>query len=69
MFELEFDKYLSPDKDEKIDFYKLYNKNSENKSMLNHLILNNDKRYIYESQSKNNNKLIKSKSPIDISKK
>ena len=68
LFELEFDKYLSPDKDEKKDFYKLYNKSLENKSILNHIILNNEKRYIFESHNKKNNKLIKSKSSIDISK-
>ena len=65
LFELEFDKFLSPDKDEKIIYSKLYNKISlEHKSVLNHLVLKNDKRKLFE----NNNKLNKSKSVTDISK-
>ena len=73
LFELEFDKFLSPDKEEKNnrnDFYhKLYHKSSlENKSILNHLIFKNGKKKLFENTSINNNKLIKSKSATDISK-
>jgi hypothetical protein len=73
LFELEFDKFLSPDKDDnknynKNNFYrKLYNKNSlENKSIINRLVLKNDKKRLFEEKN-NNNKLFKSKSAIDIS--
>ena len=73
LFELEFDKFLSPDKEEKNnrnDFYhKLYHKSSlENKSILNRLIFKNGKKKLFENTSINNNKLIKSKSATDISK-
>ena len=73
LFELEFDKFLSPDKEEKNnrnDFYhKLYHKSSlENKSILNRLIFKNWKKKLFENTSINNNKLIKSKSATDISK-
>ena len=75
LFELEFDKFLSPDKEEKNnfnrnDFYsKLYNKSSfENKSIINKLVLKNEKKRLFENPNINNNKLIKSKSSTDISK-
>jgi len=71
LFELEFDKFLSPDKDDKNnfiknDFYsKLYNKSTlEHKSILNHLVLKNEKKKLFDV----NNKLTKSKSVTDISK-
>lgn len=57
LFELEFDKFLSPDKDDnknynKNNFYrKLYNKNSlENKSIINRLVLKNDKKRLFEEK-------------------
>ena len=75
LFELEFDKFLSPDKEEKNnynrnDFYsKLYNKSTfENKSIINRLVLKNEKKKLFENPNINNNKLIKSKSSTDISK-
>ena len=73
LFELEFDKFLSPEKKKKYnrnDFYhKLYHKSSlENKSILNRLIFKNGKKKLFENTSINNNKLIKSKSATDISK-
>ena len=75
LFELEFEKFLSPDKDEKNnfirnDFYnKLYNKSSfENKSIINRFILKKEKKRLFENQNINNNKLIKSKSSTDIKK-
>ena len=74
LFELEFDKFLSPDKEEKNnfnknDFYsKLYNKSSfENKSIINRLVLKSEKKRLFENPSINN-KLIKSNSSTDISK-
>ena len=75
LFELEFDKFLSPDKEEKNNFNrndfnsKLYNNNSfENKPIINRLILKNEKKRLFENLSINNNKLIKSKSSTDIIK-
>ena len=76
LFELEFDKFMSPDKDEKNnrnDIYgKLYHKSSlEHRSILNRLVLKNEKRRLFENSNNINiisNKLIKSKSSTDISK-
>ena len=69
LFELEFDKFLSPDKDEKNninknEFYKkIYNNSLEKKTVINPLIIKNEKKILFE----NNNKL-KSKSVSDINK-
>ena len=71
LFEFEFDRFLSPDKDEKNNinrngFYnKVYNKNYiGNKSIINRLIFKNENRMLLE----NFNKLAKSKSATDITK-
>lgn len=69
LFELEFEKFLSPDKDEKNninknDFYKkIYNNSLEKKTVINPLIIKNEKKILFE----NNNKL-RSKSVSDINK-
>ena len=70
LFELEFDKFLSPNKDEKNNFNKnnfyrkIYNNSSlENKSLINKIVLKNEQKRLFED-----NKLIKSKSAINISR-